>query len=284
TIYTSVNILKEIVAKNSSVLPAYYIQDYEPWFCEQGTSNWEIAYQSYTAIPNLVLFAKTEWLCNLVNTEHKRVVKKVIPSLDQNVYFPDLGKEKNCKTTHIAAMIRPSTPRRGAKRTMNVLKRIKEEFAEKVRITIFGCYDEDLEAYDLETKFEFTNQGILTREKVANLLRKCDLFVDFSDYQAFGRTGLEAMACGCVAILPKTGGVSEYAIDGKNSILVDTLSEENCYLGLVKLIQQPELTNQLREHAMMTGINYSIEKAAMSELKVLKNAWLEQELSSEFLA
>jgi len=88
------------------------------------------------------------------------------------------------------------------------------------------------------------------------------------------------MACGCVPILPKTGGVSEYAIDGKNSILVDTLSEDNCYLGLVKLIQQPELTNQLREHAMMTGIDYSIEKAAMSELKVLRNAWLEQELSS----
>ena len=277
TIYTSVKILKEILTKNSTVLPAYYIQDYEPWFCEKETPNWEIAYQSYTAIPNLLLFAKTEWLCNLVKTEHNVIVNKVKPSLDQNLYFPDLGKEKSDQTTRIVAMVRPSTPRRGAKRTMKVLKRIKEQFAEKVMITIFGCYDEDLEAYDLETKFEFTNQGILTREKVATLLRECDLFVDFSDYQAFGRTGLEAMACGCAVILPEKGGATEYAVDKKNAILVNTKSEEECYLKLFNLISNPKLQIELCEQAITTAEEYSIRKAAISELQLLKNAWLKQQ-------
>ena len=106
----------------------------------------------------------------------------------------------------IYAMIRPNTPRRGAHRTMSILKEIKDKYSKSIEIHIFGCDDITLEKENLETDFEFKNHEILKRIEVAELAGKSDIFIDLSDYQAFGRTGLEAMASGCISILPTEGG------------------------------------------------------------------------------
>ena len=51
-------------------------------------------------------------------------------------------------------------------------------------------------------------------------MRRCDVFIDASAYQAFGRSGLEAMACGAVPVLPALGGVHEYALDDENAMVL----------------------------------------------------------------
>ena len=68
---------------------------------------------------------------------------------------------------------------------------------------------------------------VLTRDDVALLFARADLFIDASKWQAFGRTGLEAMAAGCVPLLPAGSGASEYAQHGFNSMLVDTDDAES---------------------------------------------------------
>ena len=58
----------------------------------------------------------------------------------------------------------------------------------------------------------FATYGTLKRQEVADLLGRCDVFIDLSDYQAFGRTALEAMACGCTSVVPMHGGAEEYVL------------------------------------------------------------------------
>ena len=113
----------------------------------------------------------------------------------------------------------------------------------------------------------------MIREQVAELLRKADIFLDLSDYQAFGRTGLEAMACGCAVVLPQKGGVHEYAIDGDNAILVDTALENDCYTEIVKLISDPEWRREIQKNALLKAAEYSIYKASVSEVLLLKDKW-----------
>ena len=180
-------------------------------------------------------------------------------------------------------MIRPSTPRRGAEKTMNLLKVLALKFNRKISIHIFGCSDDSTEFLSLDREFDFINHGILTRTEVSNISCQCDIFIDLSDYQAFGRTGLEAMASGCVAILPKNGGADEYVVDGINSFLADYEDNPEHLINILeRLITEDDYRMEIKQKALETAAKYTIRNAAMSEISVfskhLKNFFIKHQL------
>ena len=276
TLYSTPAMLEPIVFSNPNILTAYYIQDYEPWFFDEGTERWRIAYDSYNRISDMVLFAKTDWLCGAVSEKHGRAVHKVSPSLDHKVYYPLQTKCTEEKSIVISAMVRPSSPRRAPVNTLEVLRRVKDKYDAEVRINIFGCSMEELKIlkFDKVTgsslNFSFTNHGVLTREEVADVLRESDIFVDFSDYQAFGRTGLEAMACGCAVILPSVGGVYEYAVHEENSLIVDTSSIDAMTIALQRLVEDVALRERFQERGVKTAEKFNVERAVLSELSLFR--------------
>jgi GT2 family glycosyltransferase/glycosyltransferase involved in cell wall biosynthesis len=276
TIYHSMELVNRIAMANPQLMPAYYIQDYEPMFFKKDSRQWKQAYDSYTLIKDAVLFAKTNWLCEVVGKEHHVPVEKVLPSLDHSVYYPSVSTSQKANwPVTIAAMIRPSSPRRGPERTMRALKQIKQKYDQRVEIHLFGCKDQDFATYALENNFEYFNHGVLIREDVASLLRQSDIFVDFSDYQAFGRTGIEAMASGCVVILPKEGGVHDFAIHRENSLIIDSRDEDACFTAIDTLVADPELRRKLRRNALEKVQDFSPLRAARSELDVFTRRYAE---------
>jgi len=227
TVFHSILLLKSILEVHSHILPAYYIQDYEPLFFETDSENWKLSYDSYTAIPGIVPFAKTDWICRKVEKHHNIKVHKVSPSIDHDVY-----KSKNKAfrlDIHLCAMIRPQTPRRGASRTMDLFYKLSKEFPNLVKFHIFGCDNNSIHFKNLNTNFKFKNYGELTRKGVAEILANSDVFIDLSDYQAFGRTALEAMACGATSVVPVQGGTGEYAVNMFNSLVVDSFNEKEYF-------------------------------------------------------
>ena len=143
---------------------------------------------------------------------------------------------------------------------------------------LFGCEPQNLTTYvrrnapDLRLDSSFENRGILPREGVADLLREADVFVDFSDYQAFGRTGLEAMACGCAVVLPAVGGIYEYAVDGDNCLVVDTASVDDMASAVTRLVQDSRLRTRLKERGLATAARFDVARASLSELSVFRLA------------
>lgn len=269
TIYTSMKMVKAVKEKNAGIISAYYIQDYEPLFSEPGTEAWQEAYDSYSLVPGSILFAKTHWICDKVFDVHGVKVQKVSPSIDHDVYKPD-PKAKNkvgfADKIVISAMIRPKTPRRGADRTMRLLKNVHDTFGHKVKIELFGCEASDPLFAELETNFEYTLHGVLTRNGVAEILQRSDLFMDLSDYQAFGRTGLESMACGTTLLSTKFGGVYEYVVDGQNAILVDPFDEQEAFNKLSSYLEKSDLIKTFKVKSLLTAANFSLHRAAISEL------------------
>ncbi|AEF05286.1 glycosyltransferase [Alteromonas naphthalenivorans] len=269
TIFTSVKLVKDaLTITKSKPKVSYYAQDYEPLFVQPADPMWQEAFDSYTLIPNMTVFAKTDWIRNVITANHGIEVSKVSPSIDHDVYYPGLNKSE--AQVWISAMIRPSTPRRAPQRTMRVLKNIAEEFGNKVNINVFGCTDEDIFTANLSSDFEYTNHGVLSRNQVSALLRKSHLFIDLSDYQAFGRTGLEAMACGCVSLVPSTGGTEEYINDQKNGFVVDPRAENKVSKVILGFINSSNTDrDKLRNEAMNTAIQFSVRKAACSVYDLL---------------
>ncbi|WP_421333141.1 glycosyltransferase [Aeromonas sp. 603607] len=264
TIFTSVSLLKKIIDVNPHILPAYYAQDYEPMFFPEESDNWHVARESYTLIPNSLVFAKTHWIADKIKQEHSVKVFKVSPSIDHSTYKPTKKVDDNF--IHISAMIRPQTPRRGAERTMRLFSRLAKIHKDKIIFHLFGCESNDERFKSLQCDFEFENRGILKRPEVASLLSQSDIFVDLSDYQAFGRTSLEAMACGATAMLPIHGGGDEYARDNINAIVVDTFDEDVCFNRMNELLLDLDKIRSMQSAALLTAASFSVHQAAISEI------------------
>lgn len=267
TVYHTVGLLSEILRAYPHILPAYYVQDYEPLFFSEGSEEWRNAFSSYGLIPDSVLFAKTHWIANIVEKHHRVSVNKVSPSIDHSVYKP-VSRSIQTDVIKLAAMIRPQTPRRGAERTMRVLSKLNGLFRGRVAFEVFGCTDEDLRSMHCPLDFDFTNHGVISRPGVAAVLACCDIFIDLSDYQAFGRTALEAMACGCTAVVPRHGGADEYARDGENCLVVDSFDEDRTLNRISSLLANPAVLSELRQQGLKTAKNYSVEMTARDEAKL----------------
>ena len=253
----------------------YYVQDYEPWFFPNDPESRATALDSYTRVPNMVLMAKTDWICRTVREHHGVAVFRVAPSLDHDVFYS--ADRPNGGPITLSAMIRPATPRRAPLRTLRVLRELAHRL-DGLRILLFGCESDALDRLvrgdsEFNLDFDVENRGILTRRDVANLLRQSDIFIDLSDYQAFGRSGLEAMACGCATVLPARGGADEYVVDGENGFLVDTTSFEDMTSTIARLVEDRSLREKIKQRSLATAARYSIMRASLSELAVFRWAW-----------
>jgi GT2 family glycosyltransferase/glycosyltransferase involved in cell wall biosynthesis len=274
THHKSVALLEAIHAARSDFLPAYYVQDYEPFFTAPYIAEEAIA--SYTALPGMLLFAKSDWLCNVVAERHGLLVEKVEASLDRRLFAPAQERVEGA-TLRVLAMVRPRTARRQPLATLAVLERLLERFPGRVHVRTFGCYADELREIlpDAEEVLE-RHLGILTRAQVAERMRQSDVFLDMSVYQAFGRTALEAMACGATAVVPAVGGAWEFVEEGRNALAVDTFDSCGALEALSGLVGDRELLERLKEGARESAMRYSIERAALSEYLAFERAHRER--------
>jgi glycosyltransferase involved in cell wall biosynthesis len=270
TAFKTVRTLKTVLEQAPGVVPCYYIQDYEPNFYHPSEANYREAVESYTLIPEMRTFAKTRWLCETVAQKYGVRVHKVEPSLDREVFFAD-ERSKPGTPFVVCAMVRPMSEYRSPGLTFEILRRIKREFGGRVEIRMFGLEQNDPFLRRQPADFEYKVLGILDRQGVAKLMRESSLFIDASAYQAFGRTGLEAMACRCATILPSQGGISEYAVDGVNTLLAAPNDAGDMLRKVRRYISEPQLYQSIVEEGLKTAARYSIQKACASELEFFES-------------
>jgi len=271
TLYKSVYWLQILNQDGKMPVRGYYVQDFEPYFFPEESSEYKLALKSYTQYADLVKFTKTEWNYNVVKKQTKTDCSVIGLSVNLDLYRPFNRRDSNWsqRPLRIAAMIRPSSPRRAAELTMQVLQKVYRIYGSTIQIVIFGCQSSDPAFLKLTQSFSWHNAGILTRSQLAFLLNEIDIFVDFSSFQAMGLTAMEAMACGAAVIVPKEGGASSFAIHEKNSLIVDTSSEETCFKELNRLIANQTLRQNLQQAAINDICQYFPEKAAYNILNSL---------------
>jgi len=270
----------------------YYVQDFEARFFVQGSQEYQHAAASYTARPDLICFTKTDWNRQEV-LDHTGAECAVIgPSIDIDRFRP-LDNPPTTKTqkhkenprlsaqsassafysssapVRVTAMIRPNSPRRSPRLSMELLRRLSHQYGERVAITLFGVSPADPGFADLPQDFDWQLAGMLETDRVAALLGRTDIFVDFSTWQAMGLTALEAMAAGAAVIVPQNGGATSFARHGENALVVDTSSAEACWRALCSLVEDDYLRARLRAAAIRDACAFYTERAALNILAVL---------------
>jgi glycosyltransferase involved in cell wall biosynthesis len=260
------------IAKKPALRTGYYVQDYEPLFYEVGSEAWNIAVSSFSVLKNCTYFAKTRWLCEMVGALHQHPVAAVTPSIDFGLYHPARRRPRAGSagggTRMVCAMVRPSTPRRAPQRTMRVLARILDRHAGQVDPRVFGADARELAASDVPTYPGIEVMGVLPQAQVAALMQQSDFFLDLSDYQAFGRTAAEAMACGTIALAPSIGGAADFIEDGRNSFMVDTRDEGAAFAAVERMLSMSDEELRLMRLAAVEAVSgFTPVAAAISELR-----------------
>ncbi len=272
---------------------AYYVQDFEPYFHVEKPTYFKLFWQSiwlrrrfasyyfryktefreawlsYLLIPNMKLFTKTLWNQQEVEELIKLPCTLIGASYNNDLFMLRSERSQNLKKLKISAMIRPSSSRRSAKRTMQVLQKIYQEFELKVEIILFGTESDDAKFIDLPSDFAYKNLGECNSTQVAKLFNEVDIFVDFSNFQAMGLTAMEAMACGVAVIVPNIGGANSFAVHEKNALLIETTSFETCYGNLKTLIIDDKLRIKLAGRAIQDINHFYPEKSAYAMLNCL---------------
>lgn len=249
----------------------YYIQDFEPYFYPKNSHEYRVALDSYSAIPGLVRFTKTEWNRDEVLKMTGKSCAVIGPSFEVDEFMPR-SRHRDPRPSvplRICAMVRPSSERREPLLTMKVLRRIQHAYADRVEIVIFGVRDDDQGFLAMPRDFSFFNLGTLTPAQMAALLNEIDIFADFSTYQAMGLTAMEAMSCGAAVIVPKAGGSSSFAVHEGNALMIDNVVEKDCYRAVERLVVDAELRRRLQRRALSDVVQFYPEKAANKILEAL---------------
>lgn len=339
TYHTTVTALEEIVMAHPAVMPAYYVQDYEPWFtCSPflcpfrgkltfynrifnkplvtKEKHFKFTESTYTAVSGKVfLFAKTSWIKSMVENNHEGTqVHLVLPSIDHTVYHSRIenteAKEKVARTlplitkagspasagrgsgrVRVVAMLRPRTPRRNSVGCLDLLLRLAYHHSHLAQVSFFGVDSDQLNEL-LATLVELRGParhrtrhalrgvnvlGLLRqRRDLAALYRSSDLFVDVSWWQAFGRSAVEAMACGCVPVLPAEGAAKQVCRGGRVCRFHDGTDEEGYFSLVVSLVQNHTERHRMMVAGMERAREFSIRGAASSIEEALVKGWAER--------
>jgi GT2 family glycosyltransferase/glycosyltransferase involved in cell wall biosynthesis len=270
----SVDWLTSSSARAPSLIRGYYIQDFEPYFFSEGSPEFSMAWDSYTRFPDLVRITKTEWNRATVQREIGVECNVVGPSVNLDLYRPRRRQslEGPQRPVRIAAMIRPSSPRRAPKLTLEILRELYGAHGDRIEIILFGCHADDLYGLGVANDFSYAMAGVLTRTQTAALLNEVDVFVDFSTYQAMGLTAMEAMGCGAAVIVPQQGGAVSFVKHEENGIVVDTRSKVACRAALDQLIIDERLRTRLQRQALFDVCQFFPERPAYNILNAMFQA------------
>ncbi len=264
----SVEWLTPLAGRESGPVLGYYIQDFEPYFYPAGSEGFAHALASYTRIPGLVRFAKTEWNAREVKTRCHVSCEVVGPSFDTTLFYPRGGRPA-APPLRIAAMIRPSSPRRQPELTLRAFDELQKKYGRAVELHLFGVREEDPAFRRMPRAFPHRLLGVLDGEGLARLFNEVHVFADLSSYQAMGLTAMEAMACGAAVLVPEAGGASSFAVDGRNALVVDTRTLEPCVAALSRLLEEPGLAGRLGRQAAEDVARHVPAQAAVRVLECL---------------
>ncbi|MGC8853745.1 MAG: glycosyltransferase, partial [Halothiobacillaceae bacterium] len=270
TLNTSVYWLKPLVDKDDRPLIGYYVQDFEPYFYDD-TQGFEVAKASYSLIKDMVCFTKTAWNRDEVLRETGVECSLIGPSVDISLFQPRPRVHPSWpqRPLRVCAMIRPSSPRRGARLTMEVLSQCATKFGDAIEIILFGTEAEDPDFQRLPHNFPFRLFGLQRSMDLASLFNEVDIFVDFSSFQAMGLTAMEAMACGVAVIVPSKGGATSFARDRENALVIDTASRDECVKALELLITNHQLRHHIQQRALRDIVQFFPERCAFNMMNAL---------------
>jgi glycosyltransferase involved in cell wall biosynthesis len=248
-------------ADRTGAHPVYFVQDIESEFYADGATR-QAALATYARIATRVV--KTRFLQERLH-DLGYAAHRIPPGMDLDVFYP---RDVRRRPGRVLAMARP-TESGADHRGFDILIRVFERLAAdrpEVDLVTFG--HDDPSAFPVQV----TTFARRSSHELAELYSSASVFVDTSRHHGFGRTGVEAMACGAAAVLSRSGGIDEYARDGETALTVPVGDVDSTVQAIVDLLDDAALRSRLAEQGRRTVAAFDDRVAARALLDVFHSA------------
>jgi len=189
----------------------------------------------------------SNWMKSFIRTSKAVVVHNTVDIADFQHLDPDrIRLEFNIKNK-IIVFIGSLEERKGIKYLLKAFPLIKASVPD-VKLLIVGKTLPGQKAYLNMLKGIAMDRNIVfagTRPDVYDIIAACDMLAVPSLSEAFGRTVIEAMACGKPVIASNVGGIPEIIDDGKTGILVPPKDEKALASAVIRLFTDKALADSM---------------------------------------
>ena len=104
---------------------------------------------------------------------------------------------------------------------------------------------------------------------IATAYNKSKFFVSISWWEGFGLPPLEAMACGCCAILSDSKGINEFAVNNHNCKIFEPKDSKKLKNLLLELAGNQDEQSYLAQHGELKSMDFSWDKSSNQFLQAI---------------
>jgi glycosyltransferase involved in cell wall biosynthesis len=217
---------------------AYFIQDFEPEFHEQGSPLARDAHNSYF-LP-LAQICLGRYLARRITGVSGRDADWVDFALD-GMFKVNRQPMDRSGPISILFFARPDLKRRGFDIGAAALRLLKSHHPE-VQIRMFGASDEEFGHLD----FEFQNLGVLGAEELAREMNRAHILLSLS-LSNISNVPFEGMACGCAVVESDLPAVADMVNAGEDCLLAAP-DPRSVAEGLARLCEDADLRVRLAQN------------------------------------
>ena len=224
-------------------IPFYLVQAYEPFFMADRIFE-QLAKMSYYLVDNII--TNSMWTDNMI---YKKT-HVIHPGVNTEIFKPlNIKTEKKV----IFAVGSNALPLKGFEDFVQSMRIIRKVYP---NIEIIVATHENINESRIPIKFVKAQNDF----EMARLYSACDVFVSTSWYEGFCLPPLEAMACGAPVVTTDSGGINDYAIHQKNSLIVTPKEPMKIANAVLKILSDDELAKKLRDNGIETANKFPWQK------------------------
>jgi glycosyltransferase involved in cell wall biosynthesis len=157
-------------------------------------------------------------------------------------------------------------PLKGSQDSVDTLVKLKSIFNTRIKVVAIG----EVPAKQVQLPNWITYMPNLSREDLAGLFKKLDIWISSSHTEGLGRLALENMSASVACVLSDTQ--PEFGVDGENCLLFPIGNIEKAADQLTKLVQYPDLKRKIAENGFKTAELCSNPKRCIETLNAIVKA------------
>jgi len=155
-------------------------------------------------------------------------------------------------------------PMKGSQDALNVFRRLHQRYPD-LRISMFGT---DRRGSEIPAWIEYFKNP--SQDLIRDLYNQHSIYVSASYSEGWALPSAEAMACGCAFVGTDSGGLRDYAINGRTALLSSPGDRDAMYENLCRVIEDPDLRSRLQKAGTESIRQFTWEKSGALMEKYLQ--------------
>lgn len=229
----------------------YLIQARESWFFDENVperDEWHDLVEKGYVKGNYKALTVSTWLTDFLKKEYDQDALQLKVGLNKEIFYPDPTFARNDgKVRILMETAGQYMPLRGIKEAQEALQGL-----ENIEVWTIAIDKEPVFTGD---KFWYRPP----QDTIRKIFSSCDILLKTSWYEGLGLGPMQAMRCGCAVLTTDNLGCREYAVNGKNALIVPPKDIKAIRSALKRLIKNPTLRRSLLKGGYETAKTFEWE-------------------------